>query len=127
MEVTFFALGTVNNIKIFNSENDGIIINDIMERVREIENHMSAFIGTSDIVKIVTQKKNHYTPINPDTMKVLQHALWYYNNSEGAFDVTIRPLVELWGIGKKHTFIPQKEEIEKAMETAALLGDYGDT
>ena len=42
--------------------------------------------------------------------------------TNGAFDVTIRPLTELWGINKKESFVPSEDEIR----TARSLVDYRD-
>jgi thiamine biosynthesis lipoprotein len=50
---------------------------------------------------------------------VLKRAVFFSEASGGSFDITAAPLVALWGIGKKGTFIPETSEIEAAK---ALVG-----
>jgi len=117
----FNALGTVNYIKIYNCENEEII--DLaVNRVFEIEQMMSAFKENSDIGRINRNSGNGLTEVHQDTLKLLNRAAEFSKMSSGAFDVTIRPLVELWGIGKKQNFIPEKHEISKVKK----LVNYND-
>jgi thiamine biosynthesis lipoprotein len=57
---------------------------------------------------------NNNVSINTDTLEVLERAIWFYKQSQGAFDITVRPLTKLWGIGKKNTYIPPQELIDEA-------------
>ncbi|SCP96567.1 FAD:protein FMN transferase [Anaerobium acetethylicum] len=112
VEIKCFALGTFNQIKIYGCENKEFIADCIVKKLQTIDDQMSAFNGDSDISKIVASAGNSYVTVHEDTLKVLERALWYYHSSDGGFDITIRPLVELWGIGKKDSFIPDRQEIE---------------
>jgi len=114
IEIKCFALGTLNLIKIYGCTERTDIVNCIASRLGEIDDHMSAFKETSDVSKIVAAAGKSFVEINQDTMSVLKKALWYHHVSHGAFDITIRPLVELWGIGKKNSFIPDQKAIEEA-------------
>ena len=39
----------------------------------------------------------------------------YYRLSNGAFDITIAPLLDLWGFGKQKQAVPSQEEVNKAL------------
>lgn len=108
----FSALGTVNYIKIYNSGKEEII-ELAVNRVFEIEQMMSAFKLNSDIGRLNINSGNGFTGVHQDTMKLLNRAVEFSEMSSGAFDITVRPLVELWGIGRKKNFIPDKHEINK--------------
>lgn len=115
IERSFFALGTINTIKIYEPLKEGII-ERVVARVMEIEDHMSAFKPESDLMQL-----NKYAGIKPikmheDTMTVLLCARKYAQLSEGAFDYTIRPITELWGIGKKQNEIPEEAEIQERLQ-----------
>ena len=62
------------------------------------------------------------TPVSPDTFAVLSAALDYSRVSNGAFDVTIWPLVTLWSIGSGGETVPPEEQIAAARD----LVDYTD-
>lgn len=114
IEKQFYALGTLNHIKIFGT-NDEESLNASIYRVLEIEQRMSAYDPNSDVSGINKCAGRAAFKIHKDTMEVLDRALEIWENSGEAFDITIRPLVELWGIGKKDNFVPCDEDIEATL------------
>lgn len=113
IERSFYSLGTLNNIKIFNCKNE-LLLDMAQNRVNEINDRMSAFKPESDISKINSASGKGFAEIHEDTIKLLARAIEFSKITAGAFDITIRPLVELWGIGKKNNYIPSDDEIENA-------------
>lgn len=112
---TFFALGTINNIRIPGSRNEKAA--DLaVRRVAEIDDRMSAFKPESDIGRLSGNAGRHSQKLHDDTFRLLQKAVRFSLICGGAFDITIRPLVELWGINKKGSFIPSDAEIREALE-----------
>lgn len=57
--------------------------------------------------------------LSQDTAFLLGHALELYRDTDGLFDVTIYPLVKLWGFYDKNYHVPTGEELADAM---ALVG-----
>lgn len=108
---SFFALGTINYIKVFGYE-DKSLIDQAVEKVLEIDDMMSAFKRHSDVSRLSHNAGYRFVKINNETLKLLKHSIKFSKMSCGAFDITIRPLVELWGIGKKQNYIPSESEIE---------------
>ena len=55
--------------------------------------------------------------------ELLKHAKWMHEQTNGAFDPTIAPLVNLWGFGpvsRNRLRIPKEEEIHHALEQVGL-------
>ncbi|MDD3223289.1 MAG: FAD:protein FMN transferase [Clostridium sp.] len=121
MKITFFSLGTMNTITVFEL-NCEEVLNIARKRVIEIDNRMSAFKEDSDVMRINRSAGVKGEKINKDTFEVLKRALEFSRLSKGSFDITIRPLTSLWGIGKKKNFVPSKDEIEKRLK----LVNYND-
>lgn len=113
-EKAFQALGTINTIVTY-GENTVEALEKAHKRVLEIDDRMSAFKDDSDIVKINQCAGHKAQRISPDTFTLIKRSLEFSNLSNGAFDITIRPLTALWGIGKKQNYIPSKEEIEHVL------------
>jgi thiamine biosynthesis lipoprotein len=109
-EKTFQALGTINSIVAY-GKNTVEALEMAYKRVIEIDDRMSAFNDDSDIVKINQCAGHKAQKINPDTFTLIKRSLEFSSLSNGAFDITIRPLTALWSIGKKRNYIPSKEEI----------------
>lgn len=107
---TICALGTVNSIFVENCEND-TAIDLAMQRVQDIDDRFSAFKPQSEISKINNAAGKNFVEVKKDTMQILKDSVFFSQISQGAFDITIRPLVTLWGIGKKQEFIPNEDEI----------------
>ncbi len=112
MEFNFFALGTYNSIQSSDEVMNQTVADFVINRIQEIDDRMSVYKETSDIVKITQQAGYGCVPIHSDTMKVIKTALWFYRHSDGAFDITVRPLMKLWNKEKKNMVIPVAEEIE---------------
>ncbi len=111
---TFTALGTINTITCFGKKGEEAL--DVAhKRILEIDNRMSAFKYDSDVMKINRSAGIEAQKINSDTFNLLKRSLEFSKRSEGAFDITVRPLTFLWGFSKKLNYIPDKEEIEEAL------------
>lgn len=110
IDKTFYSLGTVNCIKIFGND-DINLMNTAIKRVYEIDDIMSAFKSNSDVYKINKYAGKKFVKISKDTIKVLNNAKKFAALTNGAFDVTIKPLVDLWGIGKKKILFLKKMKL----------------
>lgn len=92
-------------------------IDKAFARIKEIERLMSYYDSHSDVSSI-----NNFADIRPvavsdDTLKVLKRAGEINRITGGAFDITIAPLVDLWGFGAKGQPLPypKQEEINQAL------------
>lgn len=118
---SFYALGTLNEVRIYGAA-DRRLLNKAVGRVEEIDGRMSAFRMSGDIAALSRGAGRAPVTVHPDTFRLLRTAKDFGELSGGAFDITIRPLVELWGIGRKPGFIPERREIDRA----ARLVDFRD-
>jgi thiamine biosynthesis lipoprotein len=93
-----------------------------MQRVLEIDDLFSVFKRDSEISKINAAAGDHFVPVRSDTMYVIRQAVSFSALSGGAFDITARPLIELWGIGKKGDAIPKSRDIAAARKLVGYSG-----
>lgn len=118
-----FILGTVVSVSIYGSE-DEEIFEKLFDRMAAIEAKMSKTIETSEVSRInllsETGDINNPIKIDSDVFTVLETALEYGHKSNGKFDVTLAPIVELWGIGSEHENVPNHETIKKLLLTVGL-------
>ncbi len=102
-----FALDTVINITT--NEKDSEKINDAFALLRGYENVFSRTKPESKLYLL----NNGQGKLNGDIEKVLSFSLEMSRLTNGAFDVTVAPLVDLWNIKERKT-PPTAEEIETA-------------
>ena len=79
---------------------------------------MSTYNSDSEISRFNNHKNTSGFAISEGFSKVIKEALNVHKISSGAFDITVNPLVNLWGFGSrsKETIIPTKKEIENALK-----------
>ena len=122
---TEFLMDTVITLKIYDNK-DEKVMDKAIDRLKEIEDRMSATIDSSDVVLINNNAGIKPVKVNEDTYYVIEKAKHFAEISGGAYEPTIGPLVELWNITgtdeKERDSIPTEDEIN---EKKALV-DYKD-
>ncbi|MFW5981231.1 MAG: FAD:protein FMN transferase [bacterium] len=108
-----FMMSTYIQMQLYGTENPELIEKSF-NRIREIENLLSKNIETSDVYKI-NNNAGQEVSVHTDTIKIIQKAKDYSRLTEGKFDVSIGPIVELWGIGTADPAVPEDEEIQNAL------------
>jgi len=91
-------------------------INSVLERVNQ---QMSTYIPTSELSLFNKSKSTDWIDISSDLAFVCAEALQISKISNGKFDITIGPLVNLWGFGpdKKPIKIPSEKEIKTKLNS----------
>lgn len=110
---TFSAMGTVNRILVDEGGKE-YAVQKAVDRVAEIERRMSAFLPDSDVSLLRKHAGNGWQRVHFDTCHLLRKGAEFGALSQGAFDITVRPLTELWGIGQGKNDIPTESKIEEA-------------
>jgi thiamine biosynthesis lipoprotein len=79
-----------------------------------IDSLMSNWTKTSEVARINREAGSTSLTIHPEVAVVLDESMRVWRESDGAFDVTIEPLVRAWGFlgGKPH--VPSDEEAAAA-------------
>ncbi|GFZ32400.1 FAD:protein FMN transferase [Clostridium zeae] len=94
-------------------------IDEAFKRVDEIEKIASSSIDTSDVSKINEAAGKEYVKVHPEIVKIIKTSIEYSKISNGAFDITVSPLIKLWGIGTDEERVPADSEIKDKL---ALVG-----
>ena len=90
----------------------------IDQRLLVINQLMSTYISDSEISRFNQSPSQQWFSLSPETMKVLLYSLSLSEKTQGKFDVTVAPLINLWGFGHKDMEIfPDDNAIQQAMET----------
>lgn len=82
------------------------------ERLEDIAWRMNVYDDKSDVAK-ANNSFSQPVVIGDDTWGVIQEALRYNNLTQGAFDITVRPLIVFWKDKAKNNLWPTPEELEK--------------
>lgn len=90
--------------------------------LRAVEARMSVWLAESEISRFNTAAGEEI-PLSPESLEVLRAAQRAAVQTEGAFDVTCRPLVELWKRATQAGVLPTESELTDARHAShwALL------
>jgi thiamine biosynthesis lipoprotein len=82
-----------------------------------LEDRLSFFRPGSDVSRLNAAETGSYVPVGPDLQALVALSLRFGELSGGAFDVTVGPLMRLWGFGGGHglTNVPSDEAIVQAV------------
>ena len=94
----------------------------IADRLEELEDRFSTYRDSSEISRFNAHVGEEWFEISPDFRDVLIRGLAISELSDGAFDMTVGPLVELWGFGAggATNTIPSQTEIETLLEATGF-------
>ncbi|KEJ04360.1 thiamine biosynthesis protein ApbE [Clostridium botulinum A2B7 92] len=110
-----YLMGTIINIKAYGKDADKAVQSSV-DKISDIENKMSLTISTSEVNKINKNAGIAPVKVSKNTFDVVKASLIYSEKSKGSFDITVEPLVSLWGIGTDKAKIPSKDEISNALK-----------
>jgi len=85
---------------------------EVWARLEEIAWRMNVYDDKSDVTKV----NNAYIDpvrIELDTYKLLQDSIYFSRLTNGAFDITVKPLINLWKEAKRVGQVPSPEEIAR--------------
>ena len=90
------------------------------EAIREVEKTCNIFDPESELSKLNATAADEPFACSDLLWDVLTQARAFWKDSGGVFDVTIDPLMKLWGFHSKRETLPSAEEIEEAKRLTGL-------
>ena len=114
------TMGTTYSVKyttgIKNNDDIKENKNKIEEILRNVNMQMSTYIAESEISQFNRMRSTQWMNISEDFAFVVQSSFEYYNISGGLYDITVMPLVNLWGFGPdKFIDIPTTTNIDSVL------------
>ena len=118
------TMGTTYTIKIHSKTSladPGKFSTEIESKLTRINQIMSTYIDDSELSVLNQYQGNECLAVSDDLFEVLSESIRVNIISEGAFDVTVGPLVNLWGFGPDgQQQLPSDQEIKMALETSGI-------
>jgi len=86
--------------------------------LRRIEALMSTWIDGSEISRLNAAPAKESVALSADSQAVLRLARQLFDDTEGAFDVTCRPLIERWRRAGDKGLLPSEEELAERRQAS---------
>ncbi len=84
------------------------------KRFAELEDVMSDYRPTSELMRLCARAGGAPVPVSEDLFDILERALDFAERSDGAFDPTVGPLIQLWRKARREQILPKYSEILEA-------------
>ncbi|WP_073257006.1 FAD:protein FMN transferase [Caldanaerovirga acetigignens] len=112
---TNFQLDTLIKISAY-GDGASEAIDAAFERIGQIDKKMNARASDSEVTAVNEAAGKNPVKVSSDTFFVIKRGLYFSDLSGGKFDITVGPLVNLWGIGTDKAHVPEKSEIIEALK-----------
>ena len=115
------TMGTRYNVKLVHLP-AGVSLNKLQsgidQTLRKINDRMSTWQADSELSRFNQSRKTGWFDVSAETALVVTEALRVSRLSGGTFDVTVNPLLRLWGFGPNggHDGLPTDTEIAKVSQ-----------
>src|SRR4030042_353101 len=111
------SMGTVIEITLLSEDEEAArkATLQAFQEIKRIEQLMSPWIGTSDVSRLNRSAGKDWVKVYPETFDVIQRSQKISGLSEGAFDITIAPLTQLWRKARERGVPPPSEEVKKIL------------
>ena len=109
VERTIFAMDTVMNVRVYGDE---ALLGAAEARVKELEALLSVTDENSEIYAL---NRDGSAALSGDTAALLTNALELCARTGGALDITIYPVVRLWGFTTGEYAVPDSGSVEELL------------
>ncbi|GAA0124604.1 FAD:protein FMN transferase [Clostridium sp. CTA-19] len=109
---TELIMGTVCTVQIFDSKNS-TILDECFNKLTDLENLVSINKENTELDKVNAMSGKSAVSVSDDTYNIIKGGINYSSLSDGNFDITIGPIVKLWGIGTDSARVPSDAEINE--------------
>ncbi len=123
LSLTGKTMGTRYHVKYWSTTKTPdrrVLVKLVEETLKEVNRQMSTYQKDSEISVFNSHRLLNWVDISKDFYTVLSYSLSLAKKTNGAFDPTIGPLVNLWGFGSGgEKIVPTKRRLE---EVRKLIG-----
>ena len=111
-ESEIFALDTAITLKVYGSKRV-VVLKKLEDKINELDDMLSTGKETSEVSRL---NRSGEAVLSPTVANLVKRSLDIYKKTDGLFDITIYPLMELWGFPTKNYKVPLEKEIEEKLK-----------
>ncbi len=107
-----FAMDTYMSLTAYGSNSEEAVSKAVQE-INRLDAMFSVGNTDSDVTKI---NENGSGEVSEETAFIMNRAMQVSKETKGAFDITIYPVMELWGFTTKNYRVPERSEIAEVLK-----------
>ena len=117
LKQTRMIMGTFAEVSLYSNDDKtaGKAIEGALDEMERMDRIMSNYKSDSELSKVNKKAAKSPVPCNAELLDVIERSQYYSELSGGAFDITVSPIVALWGFFREKGHVPPDKEIEKVL------------
>lgn len=113
LEQSLDAMGSVYTVVAYGEDRGRMIaaVDQAFEEVRRIDRMLSNYRPSSELSRLNKEAGRGPVAVSEELFGLLEACRQYHQASEGAFDISVGPLMKIWGFYKGSGRLPHRAEI----------------
>jgi thiamine biosynthesis lipoprotein len=118
LEESLDAMGSTYTVALYGYDGDQLeaAVEAAFNEVRRLDRMLSNYRPESELSEVNRYAAERPVKVTPELFDLLSKCKEYSRESEGAFDITVGPLMRVWGFYKGTGKLPAKEEVARALK-----------
>lgn len=118
LERDVYAMGTEFTIDLYGANMTALesAAEQASDEVKRLDQVLSNYIPDSELSKVNREAFLHPVEVSPELFSLLSECMTYSRESEGSFDITVGPLMKIWGFYKGSGHLPHRAEVRTALD-----------
>ena len=97
-------------------------VESALEEARRLDQLLSNYRPESEWSEVNREAGDHPVHVSPELFDLLSACVGYSRQSEGTFDITVGPLMKIWGFYKGSGHLPHRAEVLGALDHTGYQG-----
>jgi thiamine biosynthesis lipoprotein len=115
-EATRMSMACVYAIEAYGPDAEALprIVDEAFDEVDRIDRLMSHYKADSPLSRLNREAASRPVTVEPELFDFIVDAMRYTRDSDGAFDITVGPLMKAWGFFRGEGRVPSEDELAAA-------------
>jgi len=111
------AMGGLYSIVVYGPDRTKLeaAVNSAFEEIERLDQLLSNYKPSSEWSEVNRHAARKPVPVSDELYRLLEACVDYSRRSEGAFDITVGPLMKVWGFYKGTGRLPHRAEVRTAL------------
>jgi thiamine biosynthesis lipoprotein len=117
LEESSDAMSTTYSVALYGYDHNQMLaaMEAAFEEMRRLDGLLSNYRAGSDLSQVNRFAAERPVKVTPEFFELLERCLEYSRESEGAFDISVGPLMKVWGFYKGSGRLARQNEVDEAL------------
>lgn len=112
------SMGTEFTVAVYGRDADFLAeaVEQVFREIDRLDQQMSNYKAESELSEINREAASQDVLVEPNLFALLQKSLAFSEETDGAFDITVGPLMKAWGFFRDQGRVPSEAELRQVLE-----------